>query len=178
MDAATASDFESGLQDSLGRAARLVNQHALDPSLPGLAQVIDTLIRAVFERPTANAYEAEVAINRDQRTVTLATVSVPKVQFAGIPPAREQRIAARLAQAFTRWQVKLPLDERILLTSSIALRASSIPNPYHSPFLPWYRCNPQRRCQPIHITASSNWRRPRRWCASSGVPSNSLETWS
>ena len=57
------------------------------------------------------SYEAEVAVNRDQRMVTLTTVSVPKVQFAGIPPAREQRIAARLAQAFTRWQVRLPLDD-------------------------------------------------------------------
>jgi hypothetical protein len=43
------------------RAARLVEQHALDPSLPGLADVIDALVAATFRARTANAYEGEIA---------------------------------------------------------------------------------------------------------------------
>ena len=43
------------------RAARLVEQHALDPSLPGLAEVIDALVAATFRARTANAYEGEIA---------------------------------------------------------------------------------------------------------------------
>jgi hypothetical protein len=43
------------------RAARLVEQHALDPSLPGLVEVIDRLTAATFGAPAANGYEAEIA---------------------------------------------------------------------------------------------------------------------
>src|SRR3972149_5760376 len=42
------------------RAARLVGQKALDPSLPGLGDVIDELVEAGFDTPTANNYQAEV----------------------------------------------------------------------------------------------------------------------
>ena len=43
------------------RAARLVEQHALDPSLPGLDDVIDALVDATFKATTATPYEAEIA---------------------------------------------------------------------------------------------------------------------
>jgi hypothetical protein len=43
------------------RAARLVQQHALDPNLPGLDAVIDRLASAAFGADAANAYEAEIA---------------------------------------------------------------------------------------------------------------------
>lgn len=56
-------------------------------------------------------YEAEVRIDRDQRTVTLLSVEVPKVELAVARPAFQQRLAARIAMAFTRMQVKLPLDD-------------------------------------------------------------------
>ncbi len=42
------------------RGARLVQQNALDPSLPGLAAVIDRVIEATFTAPVADAYEAEI----------------------------------------------------------------------------------------------------------------------
>ena len=42
------------------RAARLVTQKALDPTLPGLDDVLDRLAIAVFEAATANAYEHEI----------------------------------------------------------------------------------------------------------------------
>lgn len=43
------------------RASRLVQQRALDPSLPGLEEVLDRLVHAVFEAGTRDAYEAELA---------------------------------------------------------------------------------------------------------------------
>jgi hypothetical protein len=43
------------------RAARLVEQRALDPSLPGLTQVLDVLDGATFDAATANPYEQEIA---------------------------------------------------------------------------------------------------------------------
>jgi hypothetical protein len=43
------------------RAARLVAQHAVDPSLPGLERVLEALAAAVFEARPAGTYEAEIA---------------------------------------------------------------------------------------------------------------------
>ena len=42
------------------RAARMVEQKALDPSLPGLDDVLDQVIDGVFKAKTASPYEAEV----------------------------------------------------------------------------------------------------------------------
>jgi hypothetical protein len=42
------------------RAARLVEQHALDPSLPGLDDVIDALYAASFEARVSSPYEEEI----------------------------------------------------------------------------------------------------------------------
>ena len=44
----------------LDRAARMVAQHAVDPALPGLEDVIDRLTKATFDAPTATPYEAAV----------------------------------------------------------------------------------------------------------------------
>ena len=43
------------------RAARLVEQKALDPSLPGLDDVLDRLVAATAQAATSSAYEAEIA---------------------------------------------------------------------------------------------------------------------
>ncbi|HEX2446244.1 MAG TPA: zinc-dependent metalloprotease [Vicinamibacterales bacterium] len=43
------------------RCARLVEQHALDPSLPGLEQVLDAVDAGAFAVTTNNAYEAEIS---------------------------------------------------------------------------------------------------------------------
>jgi hypothetical protein len=42
------------------RAARLVEQAALEPGLPGLVEVMDRLERATFEAPVSDGYEAEI----------------------------------------------------------------------------------------------------------------------
>lgn len=43
------------------RAARLVEQHAVDPSLPGLGEVLDSLLSATFNARTTTPYQAELA---------------------------------------------------------------------------------------------------------------------
>lgn len=42
------------------RAARLVEQNALDPSLPGLHSVIDRTVQAAFQAPADDGYEQEI----------------------------------------------------------------------------------------------------------------------
>jgi hypothetical protein len=59
--AVTAANLAIGFLLDDARAARLVEQHALDPALPGLELVIERLMTATFGAPTADAYEAEIA---------------------------------------------------------------------------------------------------------------------
>jgi hypothetical protein len=42
------------------RAARLVEQKAIDPGLPGLDEVLDAVLRATFGASAASPYEAEI----------------------------------------------------------------------------------------------------------------------
>ena len=58
--ATTAADVTIGFVLELDRAARVVVQHAVDPSLPGLEEVIERLDRATFGAPVTNPYEAEI----------------------------------------------------------------------------------------------------------------------
>ena len=55
-----AADVTIGFVLQLDRAARMVAQHAVDPALPGLEEVIDRLTKATFDAPVASPYEAEV----------------------------------------------------------------------------------------------------------------------
>jgi hypothetical protein len=58
--AAIAADVTIGFVLEPDRAARVVAQHALDSSLPGLDEVIDRLTNATFDATAANDYEAEI----------------------------------------------------------------------------------------------------------------------
>jgi Met-zincin/Domain of unknown function (DUF5117) len=59
--AVVAADMTVGFLLNDARAARVVEQHALDPDMPGLQWVVDQLVSATFGAQTANAYEAEIA---------------------------------------------------------------------------------------------------------------------
>jgi len=59
--AVTAANMTIGFMLDEARAARLVQQHALDPTLPGLHTVIDQLVSATFAADSTNPYEAEIA---------------------------------------------------------------------------------------------------------------------
>jgi hypothetical protein len=67
------------------RAARVVQQRALDPSLPGLDEVIDALLDAAFGARARNAYEAEIA-RAVQRVVVDGVMEL--AGGAGMPQVR------------------------------------------------------------------------------------------
>ena len=83
--AAAAAEVTIGFILSPDRAARMVAQHALDPSLPGLADVIEVLRKATLGATVANPYEQEIrrATSRVfvERLMTLAAnASMPQVR--------------------------------------------------------------------------------------------------
>ena len=59
--AVTAADLTLGFLLTPARAARLVEQHALDPTMPGLHGVIQRLVDATFGAAPADPYHAEIA---------------------------------------------------------------------------------------------------------------------
>ena len=59
--AVAAADLTMSYLADAQRAARLVEQKALDPSLPGLDDVLGDVVRATFGAPTSSPYEAEIA---------------------------------------------------------------------------------------------------------------------
>ncbi len=94
-----AADVTIGFILQLDRSARMVSQHAVDPTLPGLEEVIDALTKAVFDVPTANAYEA--AVQRAEQRVLVSRVQwlaqgSPNYDVRAIASQRLSRIATRL----------------------------------------------------------------------------------
>ena len=77
----------------------MVAQHAVDPTLPGLEEVIDRLTKATFDAATATPYEAEVRRAEERvlvnRLTWLATAST-NGQVRAVASLRLQRLAARL----------------------------------------------------------------------------------
>ena len=83
--AALAADLTIGFVLQPQRAARMVAQHAVDPTLPGLEEVIKALRAATFTAPAATAYEQEIrrATSRvlAERLMELAgTAAMPQVR--------------------------------------------------------------------------------------------------
>jgi hypothetical protein len=97
--ATVASDVTVGFVLQLDRAARMVAQHAVDPTLPGLEEVIDRLTKATFDAPTATPYEAEVRRAEERvlvdRLMWLAT-GAPNGQVRAVASLRLSKLAARL----------------------------------------------------------------------------------
>jgi hypothetical protein len=95
-----AADMVVGQLLDDARGARLVEQNALDATLPGLDSVIDQLVSSTFGATSANAYEAEIAraVQRVvvERLMTLAsTGDMPQVR--AIASQKLQQRAQRLA---------------------------------------------------------------------------------
>jgi hypothetical protein len=97
--ATVASDVTIGFVLQLDRAARMVAQHAVDPTLPGLEEVIDRLTKAAFDAPAATPYEAEVRRAEERvlvdRVMWLATAD-QNAQARAIATLKLQKLAARL----------------------------------------------------------------------------------
>ncbi|MGD8726369.1 MAG: zinc-dependent metalloprotease [Gemmatimonadales bacterium] len=83
--ATVAADHTVGSMLDAQRAARLVQQHALDPSLPGFETIVDALLEAAFGADPGDAYEAAVsrAVERvvvDRLIALAADAAMPQVR--------------------------------------------------------------------------------------------------
>jgi hypothetical protein len=100
--AAIAADVTIGFVLQPDRAARMVAQRALDPTLPGLEEVIDKLTIATFGAATTSPYEAEVRRATERvlvdRLTWLAQAS-PNHQVRAVASMKLQRLSGRLRVA-------------------------------------------------------------------------------
>ncbi len=99
---AIAADVTIGFVLQADRASRLVAQNAVDPTLPGLGEVIDRLTKATFDAATASAYEAEVRRAAERVLVDRVqwlAMSAPNGQVRAVASLKLQRLAARLRTA-------------------------------------------------------------------------------
>ncbi|MEO8368927.1 MAG: zinc-dependent metalloprotease [Candidatus Solibacter sp.] len=100
--AAVAADVTIGFTLQLDRAARMVAQHAVDPALPGLEEVIDRLVKATFDAPAATPYESEVRRAEERvlvdRVTWLATGS-SNSQVRAMAAFKLEKLATRLRTA-------------------------------------------------------------------------------
>jgi hypothetical protein len=97
--ATIAADVTIGFVLELERASRMVAQHAVNPALPGLEDVIDRLTAATFDAPTTTPYEAEVRRAEERvlvdRVMWLA-VGSPNSQVRAIASMKLSKLAARM----------------------------------------------------------------------------------
>lgn len=100
------------------RAARLVQQHALDPALPGLGDVIDRLVATAAELPTASPYEEQIklAVQRvvADRLMALAA-SAPMGQVRALATERltglPEALSRPASSAMPQWSAHRALLE-------------------------------------------------------------------
>jgi hypothetical protein len=98
----------------------MVAQHALDQNLPGLAEVIDRLVKATFEATAANPYEAEVR-RAEQRVMvdrlTWLSESANNPQVRAMASLKLQNLASRLKSRATTDEAELA--QQTLLAADI-----------------------------------------------------------
>ncbi len=97
--ATVAADVTIGFVLQSDRAARMVAQNVVEPTLPGLGEVLDRLTKATFDAMTATPYEAEVRRATERvlvdRVTWLATAA-PNGQVRAVASIKLQKLAARL----------------------------------------------------------------------------------
>ena len=94
-----AADVTIGFVLQPDRAARMIAQHAVDPALPGLEEVIDRLVKATFDATTTSSYEAEVRRAAERVLVDRLSglaAAAQHGQVRAIASLKLQRLAARL----------------------------------------------------------------------------------
>ncbi len=101
MPAVVAADLTVGSILTNDKAARLVAQKAVDPALPGLAEVIDRIVATAFDGPAPSAYEAEIRRGIQEvvvgRLIDLADTA-PMAQVRAIATQKLKAIQTRAAQ--------------------------------------------------------------------------------
>src|SRR6185436_12472553 len=118
--ATVAADVTIGFVLQLDRASRMVAQHAVDPRMPGLEDVIDRLTAATWDAPTASTYEA--AIRRAEERVLVDRLmwlasSSPNGQVRAIASYKLGKLAARAKTAVNK--TELDTAQRQLLAADI-----------------------------------------------------------
>jgi hypothetical protein len=138
--AAVASDITIGFVLEPDRAARVVGQNAIDPTLPGLEEVIDRLTDATFEGTAANRYEEEI-LRTTQRVLTNRLMwlagRAPLAQVRAISLLRLEMLQKQLANASVKDEAERA--HRLLLSRDIRRfmerPSESIP-PVYTPVAP------------------------------------------
>jgi len=141
--ATVAADVTIGFLLQLDRASRMEAQHAVNPAMPGLEDVIDRLTTATFDAATGTPYEAAVRRAEEQvlvdRVMWLAEAS-PNVQVRAIASLKLSKLAARLktpvaakTEADTAQRALLAADIKRFLEQMVARDAEWLHNnPDHS----------------------------------------------
>jgi hypothetical protein len=150
--AVTAAELTFGVLLTEARAARLVEQHALDSTMPGLHGVIDRIMAAAFAPAPADAYEAEVqrAVQRVvvEQLMTLAT-GADMSQVRAIASAKLRARAAALTAAgsspaaahalLLAADIKRFLDRPATPATPIAIPTAPPGAPIGDPGMDWLR---------------------------------------
>jgi hypothetical protein len=150
--AVSAADLTLGLLLTESRAARLVEQNALDKTMPGLHGVIDKVMAAAFGTAPADPYEAEIqrAVQRVvvEHLMTLATTA-DMSQVRAIASAKLKARAATLASAGTTpaaahgallaADIKRFLDRPAAPAAPAALPSAPPGAPIGEPAMDWLR---------------------------------------
>jgi hypothetical protein len=100
--AMVAADMTIGFILAPDRAARLVAQKAVDPSLPGLPDVVSRLVTTVFDATAATPYEAEIKRSMERVLVTrlmMLAESSSMNQVRALASESLRRLSPRLATA-------------------------------------------------------------------------------
>lgn len=118
--AASAADLTVGLLLNDERAARLVQQSALNPAMPGLEWTMDQLVRGTFARRQADPYLAEIdrAVERvivDHLMRLAGTAPMPQVRAV----AAGQLMQIRSSYGFDNVPTSPEQAHRALLTADI-----------------------------------------------------------
>jgi len=118
--ATVAADVTIGFTLQLERASRMVAQHAVNPQMPGLEDVIDRLTSATWDAPTATPYEA--AIRRAEERVLVDRLmwlanSSPNGQVRAIASYKLSKLATRAKTAVNK--TELDTAQRQLLAADI-----------------------------------------------------------
>jgi hypothetical protein len=118
--AASAADLTVGLLLNDERAARLVQQNALNPAMPGLEWTLDQLVRGTFARRHADPYLAEIdrAVERvvvDHLMRLAGTAPMPQVRAV----AAGQLMQIRTSYGFEHTPNSPEQAHRALLTADI-----------------------------------------------------------
>jgi len=131
--AVVAANLTVGYLLNEARAARLVEQRALDPTLPGLEAVIDQLVLSTFGAEGANAYESEIA-RAVQRVVVEHLMTL--ANNADMPQVRA--IASQKLQQRQQRLSSVPMTSAGA-SAHAALLASDIKRFLDRPFAPMTR---------------------------------------